>query len=127
MSSRFDGKLDCLCHSVAYASAAAMKKPFLETTPEAFAEAHLISAYSLIALCRSARPLMEAAGGGSVVAMSYLGSQRVGACACCSRVTRSGWCMTQGLWLVWCAGHPQLQGDECCQGILGELRKSTSC
>jgi len=36
-----------------------------------------ISAYSLIALTRGARPLMEARGGGSVVTLTYLGSTRV--------------------------------------------------
>jgi enoyl-[acyl-carrier protein] reductase I len=36
-----------------------------------------VSAYSLIALARAAAPLMEARGGGSIVTLTYLGSQRV--------------------------------------------------
>jgi enoyl-[acyl-carrier protein] reductase I len=36
-----------------------------------------ISAYSLIALARGARPLMESRGGGSIVTLTYLGSTRV--------------------------------------------------
>ena len=36
-----------------------------------------ISVYSLIALARGAVPLMEARGGGSIVTLSYLGSERV--------------------------------------------------
>jgi enoyl-[acyl-carrier protein] reductase I len=35
-----------------------------------------VSAYSLVALCRAAEPLMEAAGGGSILTMTYLGGQR---------------------------------------------------
>src|SRR5688572_30853124 len=36
-----------------------------------------VSAYSLIALVRGALPLMEKRGGGSVVALTHLGSERV--------------------------------------------------
>ena len=36
-----------------------------------------ISAYSLIALARGALPLMEKRGGGSIVTLTYLGSERV--------------------------------------------------
>ena len=36
-----------------------------------------ISAYSLIALARGALPLMEAKGGGSILTLTYLGSERV--------------------------------------------------
>jgi enoyl-[acyl-carrier protein] reductase I len=35
-----------------------------------------ISAYSLVACCRAAEPLMEARGGGSIVTMTYLGGER---------------------------------------------------
>jgi enoyl-[acyl-carrier protein] reductase I len=35
-----------------------------------------VSAYSLVAAARLAEPLMEAAGGGSIVTMTYLGGQR---------------------------------------------------
>ena len=35
-----------------------------------------VSAYSLVATARAAEPLMEAAGGGSIVTMTYLGGVR---------------------------------------------------
>ena len=36
-----------------------------------------ISAYSLVALARGALPLMERRGGGSILTLTYLGSERV--------------------------------------------------
>ncbi len=66
------GSLDILVHSIAFAPAAALHEPFLQTRREDFATALDISAYSLIALCREAMPLMNP--GGSVIAMTYLGS-----------------------------------------------------
>ena len=39
--------------------------------------AHESSVYSLVSLARGARPLMREADGGSVVTLTYLGSQRV--------------------------------------------------
>ncbi|MGH9219960.1 MAG: enoyl-ACP reductase FabI, partial [Vicinamibacterales bacterium] len=51
--------------------------PFIQTSRQGFALALDISAYSLIALARGARPLMEARGGGSIVTLTYLGSTRV--------------------------------------------------
>ena len=68
------GKLDFLLHSVAYAPAAAMGSPFLQTQRADFATALDISAYSLVALTRAFSPLMES--GGSVVTMTYYGSQK---------------------------------------------------
>jgi enoyl-[acyl-carrier protein] reductase I len=68
------GKLDFLLHSVAYAPGTAMENAFLETQREDFKTALDISAYSLVALTRAFVPLME--GGGSVVTMTYYGSQK---------------------------------------------------
>ena len=48
---------------------------FLDTSREAFKIAHDVSAYSLIALARAAAPLMP--DGGSIVAMSYYGAEKV--------------------------------------------------
>ena len=70
------GRLDFLLHSVAYAPAAAMGSPFLETRREDFATALDISAYSLVAMTQRAEPLMEARGGGAIVTMTYLGGER---------------------------------------------------
>ena len=71
----WDGKLDFLVHAVAFAPRAALDGQFVATTREDFRIAHDVSAYSLAALCHSAMPMM--ADGGSVVALSYLGSSRV--------------------------------------------------
>jgi enoyl-[acyl-carrier protein] reductase I len=70
------GGLDILIHSIAFANREELKGTFLNTTREGFALAMDISAYSLIALMKEATPLMEGRGG-SVVAMSYYGSQKV--------------------------------------------------
>lgn len=69
------GKLDLLLHSVAFAPKESLEGNFVDTTREAFATAHDISAYSLIALARGAAPLMT--DGGSIVAMSYYGAAKV--------------------------------------------------
>ncbi len=68
------GQLDFLLHSVAFAPKAAMANPFVETQREDFLTAHSVSAYSLVALSRAALPLMPA--GGSIVTMTYYGSQK---------------------------------------------------
>jgi enoyl-[acyl-carrier protein] reductase I len=69
------GRLDLLLHSVAFAPREALEGDFLDTSREAFRVAHDVSAYSLVALARSAAPLMTA--GGSIVAMTYYGSEKV--------------------------------------------------
>jgi enoyl-[acyl-carrier protein] reductase I len=69
------GKLHLFLHSVAYAPREALEGDFLGTTREAFRVAHDVSAYSLIALARGAAPLMTE--GGSIVAMTYYGSEKV--------------------------------------------------
>ena len=70
------GKLDMLVHSIAFAPLEEMQGRFVDTSREGFREALEVSAYSLIALARGALPLMEKAGGGSIVAMSYLAAER---------------------------------------------------
>ncbi|MGA7615398.1 MAG: enoyl-ACP reductase [Thermoanaerobaculia bacterium] len=71
------GKLDCLVHSVAFAPREDLEGAFTQTSREGFKTAHDISAYSLLGLTRAALPLMEKAGGGSVMAMSYYGAEKV--------------------------------------------------
>lgn len=71
------GGLDFLVHAVAFASRDAISEPFLQTSRADFAQSLDISAYSLVALARGAAPLMERRGGGSVVTLTYLGSERV--------------------------------------------------
>ena len=70
------GLLHALAHSVAFAPSRAMRAPLLDTARDDFLAAHSVSAYSLLALSRGALPLFRAAGGGSVVALSYLGATR---------------------------------------------------
>jgi enoyl-[acyl-carrier protein] reductase I len=69
------GKLNLLLHSVAFAPKEALEGEFLNTSREAYRIAHDVSAYSLVALARGAAPLMT--DGGSMVAMSYYGSEKV--------------------------------------------------
>ena len=71
------GGLDFLVHAAAFAPQAELKNPFVETSREGFRIALDVSAYSLISLTRAVLPLMERRGGGSVVTLTYLGSQRV--------------------------------------------------
>lgn len=73
----FDGGLDTLVHSVAFAPKESFAGLFADTKRADFAAAMDISAYSLVALTRAAAPLMEASGGGTVITMTYLGGERV--------------------------------------------------
>ncbi len=68
----FGGKLDILIHSVAFAPPSELENPFVETTREGFHTALDISSYSLIAMARRAKPLMQANGGGSILTMTYM-------------------------------------------------------
>jgi len=70
-------KIDLLLHSVAFAPKEALTGQFINTTRDAFSVSHDISAYSLVALARGARPFMHKAEGGSIVAMSYYGAEKV--------------------------------------------------
>ena len=71
------GGLDFLVHGVAFANRDDITNPFVQTTRDGFRLALDISAYSLVALARGAKPLMEARGGGSILTLTYLGSTRV--------------------------------------------------
>jgi enoyl-[acyl-carrier protein] reductase I len=72
---RHAGRVDMVLHSVAFAPKEALEGRFLHTSRHAFALAHDISAYSLIALAQRAEPLMT--DGGSILAMSYYGAEKV--------------------------------------------------
>jgi enoyl-[acyl-carrier protein] reductase I len=71
------GGLDFLVHGAAFAPREELEAPFVETSREGFRTTLDISTYSLIALTKGAVPLMERRGGGSVLTLSYLGSERV--------------------------------------------------
>ncbi len=71
------GGLDFLVHSIAYAPPSTFTARFTDTTLEDFHVALDSSAYSLLSLTRAAEPLMQRRGGGSVVAMTYYGGEKV--------------------------------------------------
>jgi enoyl-[acyl-carrier protein] reductase I len=75
-SDAFDGGLDLLVHSVAFAAAEDLSGRFTDTPRDRFWLALDVSAYSLVACARAAEPLMEARGGGSILTMTYLGGER---------------------------------------------------
>ena len=68
-------RVDLILHSLAYAPREALEGDFVSTTREAFRVAQDVSAYSLVALAHEAAPMMT--NGGSIVAMTYLGSEKV--------------------------------------------------
>ena len=74
---RHFGGLDFLVHGAAFAPREELAAPFVQTTREGFRLSLDISAYSLVALSRGAAPLMERRGGGSILTLTYLGSERV--------------------------------------------------
>ena len=72
----FGGQLDLLIHSVAFAAAEDLEGRFTDTPRDRFWMALDVSAYSLVACAHLAEPLMEAAGGGAILTMTYLGGER---------------------------------------------------
>ena len=71
------GSLDILVHSLAFANKDELKGEFLDTSREGFKMAMDISAFSLVKLSNKAAPLMEKAGGGSIITLTYYGSEKV--------------------------------------------------
>jgi len=71
------GRLDFMAHCVAYAKAEDLEGSYLKTKKDGFDTALGVSAYSLTLVTQKAAPLLEAAGGGSVVTLTYLGGERV--------------------------------------------------
>ncbi len=68
------GHLDVLVHAVAFAPREALAGGFADsTTRESFRVAHDVSSYSLTALARAAKPLMEGRAG-AILTLSYLGA-----------------------------------------------------
>src|SRR5215831_367818 len=71
------GGLDFLVHGAAFAPADALSNPFVDTSRESFRVALDVSVYSLVGLTRAVVPLMAKRGGGSILTLTYIGSQRV--------------------------------------------------
>ncbi len=68
------GKIDFMLHAVAFANKEDLMGEFIDTSIEGWNLALHISAYSLVAMCRHARPLFN--DGASVLAMTYLASEK---------------------------------------------------
>jgi enoyl-[acyl-carrier protein] reductase I len=71
------GGLDILIHSVAFAPTDDLRGRVSRVSRAGFMTAVDVSAYSLIAMAGRAEPLMQKRGGGSIVGLTYLGSERV--------------------------------------------------
>jgi enoyl-[acyl-carrier protein] reductase I len=71
------GALDFCLHGAAFAPKADLDNPVWQVSRDGFRMALDISAYSLIGLTRACVPLMKKAGGGSILTLTYLGSERV--------------------------------------------------
>ncbi|WP_178020250.1 enoyl-ACP reductase FabI [uncultured Paenibacillus sp.] len=69
------GVLHGLVHSIAFAKGEDLAGEFVETSREGFALANDISVYSLVAVSKRLAPLMT--DGGSIMTMTYMGSERV--------------------------------------------------
>ena len=68
------GSLDILIHAVAFANKDELAGEFIRTSREGFRLAHDVSAYSLVALSREARPLMS--DGGAILTLTYYGAEK---------------------------------------------------
>lgn len=68
--------LDFLVHSIAFADKEELKRAYHLTSREGYLKAQDISAYSLVALAQAALPMMRRRGG-AIVALTYLGAERV--------------------------------------------------
>jgi enoyl-[acyl-carrier protein] reductase I len=70
-----NGELDILVHALAFAKREDLEGGFTSTSREGFALALDVSAYSLVALVREARPLLHP--GSSVMTLTYYGAEKV--------------------------------------------------
>ncbi|THF66234.1 enoyl-ACP reductase FabI [Pseudothauera nasutitermitis] len=71
------GKLDFAIHSMAFAKRDDLHGRVVDTSADGFALAMDVSTHSFVRLAKYAEPLLEKAGGGSLVTMTYLGSEKV--------------------------------------------------
>jgi enoyl-[acyl-carrier protein] reductase I len=68
-------KLDAVVHSIAFANREDLSRPFVETSRAGYLLAQEVSSFSLVAVAKACAPLMN--GGGTILTLTYLGSQRV--------------------------------------------------
>lgn len=69
------GKIDFVVHAVAFANKEDLQGEFINTSKEGWNLALDVSAYSLVSIARNAQPIMNE--GGSIFALTYLGSDYV--------------------------------------------------
>jgi enoyl-[acyl-carrier protein] reductase I len=69
------GRLDVLVHALAFARREDLEGAFVDTSRDGFALALDVSAYSLLALVREARPFLDR--GSSVLTLTYYGAEKV--------------------------------------------------
>ena len=69
------GKLDFLVHAIAYSDKDELKGKYVDTSADNFSRTMQISCYSFTSICQKAQSLM--ADGGSLVTLTYAGSERV--------------------------------------------------
>ena len=69
-------RLDFVIHAVAFANKEELMGDFYTTTREGWDLAMHVSAYSLLTMSKYAKPQMELTGGGSILALTYLGSTK---------------------------------------------------
>ena len=70
-----EGQIDVLVHALAFAKREDLDGSFVDTSRDGFALALDVSAYSLVALVREARPLLVR--GSSVLTLTYYGAEKV--------------------------------------------------
>ena len=75
LATELSGGLDAVVHAIAFANRDDLSRPFVETSREGYLLAQEVSSYSLLAVARATAPLMPQ--GGSLLTLTYLGSQRV--------------------------------------------------
>ena len=68
------GEVDFLIHSIAFAKKEHLQGKFMNVDRRGYQVAHEVSAYSLAELAKRAAPMMK--NNGSIIAMTYLGSER---------------------------------------------------
>ena len=69
------GGLDFLVHAIAFSDKEQLKKRYVETTAENFAQTLEVSCFSFTALCQRAHKLMK--DGGSLLTLTYYGAEKV--------------------------------------------------
>ncbi|MDN7226156.1 enoyl-ACP reductase FabI [Planococcus liqunii] len=69
------GSIDGLAHCIAFAKTEELAGDFSDTSRDGFLLAQNISSYSLTVIAKHAKPLMTE--GGSIVALTYIGGERV--------------------------------------------------